>query len=174
MQTLQPKIKKLQEKYKSDQGKLSQATMELYKKEGVNPIGGCLPILVQMPLLFALFQVFRKTIEFRGAEFLPIWITDLSQPDIVLQFKFLETIPGINYFFGHGIALLPIIMGVIMFLSMKMSSTSTEPSQKFAMYFMNAFFVLLFNTFPSGLNLYYTMYNILNFIQQRQLKQLQS
>jgi len=175
MQTVQPKMKKIQEKYKDDQAKLSQATMELYKKEGVNPLGGCLPILVQMPLLIALFQVFRKTIEFRGAEFLPFWITDLSQPDIVLHFSFLETIPGISYFFGHGIALLPIIMGVVMFLSMKMTATSSpDPSAKFAMYFMNAFFVLLFNTFPSGLNLYYTVYNLLNFIQQKQLKQLQS
>jgi len=173
LQKLQPKIKKIQEKYKADQGKLSQATMELYKKEGVNPIGGCLPILIQMPLLIALFQVFRKTIEFRGAEFLPFWITDLSQPDIIIQFAFLKNIPGISYFFGHGIALLPIIMGVVMFLSMKTTATSTEPSQKFAMYFMNAFFVLLFNTFPSGLNLYYTIYNILNFIQQHKLKQLQ-
>lgn len=175
MQKVQPKMKKIQEKYKDDQAKLSQATMDLYKKEGVNPLGGCLPIIVQMPLLIALFQVFRKTIEFRGAEFLPIWITDLSQPDIVLHFAFLESIPGINYFFGHGIALLPIIMGVIMFLSMKMTATnSPDPSAKFAMYFMNGFFILLFNTFPSGLNLYYTVYNLLNFIQQKQLKQLTS
>ena len=174
LQTLQPKIKKIQEKHKTDQAKLSQATMDLYKKEGVNPLGGCLPILVQMPLLIALFQVFRKTIEFRGAQFLPIWITDLSQPDIIIKLQFLENIPGISYFFGHGIALLPIIMGIIMFLSMKMTATTTEPSAKFAMYFMNGFFILLFNTFPSGLNLYYTMYNILNFIQQRQLKKLQS
>ena len=175
MQKVQPKMKKIQEKYKDDQAKLSQATMELYKKEGVNPLGGCLPILVQMPLLIALFQVFRKTIEFRGAEFLPFWITDLSQPDIILQFEFLKHIPGISFFFGHGIALLPIIMGVVMFLSMQMTATtSPDPSAKFAMYFMNAFFILLFNTFPSGLNLYYTIYNILNFIQQRQLKQLQT
>ena len=175
MQKIQPKVKKIQEKYKNDQGKLSKATMELYKTEGVNPLGGCLPILVQMPLLIALFQVFRKTIEFRGAEFLPFWITDLSQPDVVLRFAFLENIPGISYFFGHGIALLPIIMGVVMFLSMKMTATtSADPSAKFAMYFMNVFFVLLFNTFPSGLNLYYTIYNVLNFIQQKQLKQLQA
>ena len=175
MQKIQPKMKKIQEKYKDDQGKLSQATMELYKKEGVNPLGGCLPILVQMPLLIALFQVFRKTIEFRGAEFLPFWITDLSQPDIILQFDFLKQIPGISYFFGHGIALLPIIMGVVMFLSMKMTATAgQDPSAKFAMYFMNAFFILLFNTFPSGLNLYYTVYNVLNFVQQKQLKQIKT
>ena len=141
----------------------------------MNPLGGCLPILVQMPLLIALFQVFRKTIEFRGAEFLPFWITDLSQPDIILQFDFLKQIPGISYFFGHGIALLPIIMGVVMFLSMKMTATAgQDPSAKFAMYFMNAFFILLFNTFPSGLNLYYTVYNVLNFVQQKQLKQIKT
>ena len=175
MQTVQPKMKKLQEKFKDDQTKLSQATMELYKKEGVNPLGGCLPILVQMPLLIALFQVFRKTIEFRGAEFLPFWITDLSQPDIIIQLPFMANIPGLGYFFGNGLALLPIIMGVIMFLSMKMTAVSSpDPSAKFAMYFMNGFFILLFNTFPSGLNLYYTVYNILNFLQQRQLKKIQS
>jgi len=175
MQQVQPKMKKIQAKYKDDQAKLSQATMELYKKEGVNPLGGCLPILVQMPLLIALFQVFRKTIEFRGAEFLPFWITDLSQPDIILQLPFMANIPGLGYFFGNGLALLPIIMGVIMFLSMQMTATaSPDPSAKFAMYFMNGFFILLFNTFPSGLNLYYTVYNILNFLQQRQLKKLQS
>jgi YidC/Oxa1 family membrane protein insertase len=175
MQTVQPKMKKLQEKYKDDQTKLSQATMELYKKEGVNPLGGCLPILVQMPLLIALFQVFRKTIEFRGAEFLPFWITDLSQPDIIIQLPFMASVPGLGYFFGNGLALLPIIMGVIMFLSMQMTAVSSpDPSAKFAMYFMNGFFILLFNTFPSGLNLYYTVYNILNFLQQRQLKKIQS
>ena len=175
MQKVQPKMKKLQEKFKDDQTKLSQATMELYKKEGVNPLGGCLPILVQMPLLIALFQVFRKTIEFRGAEFLPFWITDLSQPDIIIQLPFMANIPGLGYFFGNGLALLPIIMGVIMFLSMQMTAVSSpDPSAKFAMYFMNGFFILLFNTFPSGLNLYYTVYNILNFLQQRQLKKIQT
>ena len=173
MQAIQPKLKKIQEKYKDDSAKLNQEIMSLYKNEGVNPLGGCLPILIQMPLLIALFQVFRKTIEFRGAPFLPFWITDLSQPDVVLQFDFLNQIWGISYFFGHGIALLPIIMGVVMFLNMKMTtSTNMNPSQASTMYIMNGFFILLFNTFPSGLNLYYTVYNILNFFQQRKLQKL--
>ena len=173
MQAIQPKLKKIQEKHKDDSAKLNQEIMSLYKNEGVNPLGGCLPILIQMPLLIALFQVFRKTIEFRGAPFLPFWITDLSQPDVILRFDFLNQIWGISYFFGHGIALLPIIMGVVMFLNMKMTtSTNMNPSQASTMYIMNGFFILLFNTFPSGLNLYYTVYNILNFFQQRKLQKL--
>ena len=175
MQAIQPKLKKIQEKYKDNTSKLNQEIMGLYKTEGVNPLGGCLPILIQMPLLIALFQVFRKTIEFRGASFLPFWITDLSQPDVIVQFAFLKEIWGISYFFGHGIALLPIIMGVVMFLNMKMTTTNTiNPSQASTMYIMNGFFILLFNTFPSGLNLYYTVYNILNFLQQRKLQKLSS
>jgi len=173
MQAIQPKLKKIQEKYKDDTGKLNQEIMGLYQKEGVNPLGGCLPILIQMPLLIALFQVFRKTIEFRGASFLPFWITDLSRPDVIVQFEFLKDIWGISYFFGHGIALLPIIMGVVMFLNMKMTATNNiNPSQASTMYIMNGFFILLFNTFPSGLNLYYTVYNILNFLQQRKLQKI--
>ena len=175
MQAIQPKLKKIQEKYKDNTGQLNQEIMSLYKNEGVNPLGGCLPILIQMPLLIALFQVFRKTIEFRGASFLPFWITDLSQPDVILQFDFLKHIWGISYFFGHGIALLPIIMGVVMFLNMKMTTSSAvNPSQASTMYIMNGFFVLLFNTFPSGLNLYYTVYNILNFFQQKKLQKTNS
>ncbi len=175
MQAIQPKLKKIQTKYKNDSGKLNQEIMNLYKNEGVNPLGGCLPILVQMPLLIALFQVFRKTIEFRGASFLPFWITDLSQPDVIIYLPFLKEIWGINYFFGHGIALLPIIMGVVMFLNMKMTTTNNiNPSQASTMYIMNGFFILLFNTFPSGLNLYYTVYNILNFLQQKKLQKISS
>jgi len=174
MQKIQPKMQKIQSKFKDDKAKLNQAIIELYKTEGVNPLGGCLPILIQMPLLIALFQVFRKTIEFRGASFLPIWITDLSQPDVIIHFAFLENIPLISYFFGHGIALLPIIMGVVMFMNMKMTATSMQGSQASTMYIMNGFFILLFNTFPSGLNLYYTVYNGLNYLQQKKLKKLQN
>ena len=80
--------------------------IKLYKEKGVNPLGGCLPILIQMPLLIALFQVFRKTIEFRGAPFLPFWITDLAQPDVILQFDFLKNIGFKGNNIGlHGISL---------------------------------------------------------------------
>ena len=163
MQKLQPQIKKLQAKYKKDPQRLNQETMGLYKKHKVNPLGGCLPIMLQMPLLWALFIVFRTTIEFRGAPFV-LWISDLSQPDVVFNLPF--SIP----IYGSGVAVLPLVMGATLMLTMRMSSATMDKSQKPVMYFMNAFFVLLFNTFPSGLNLYYTAYNVLSYFQQRSIK----
>ena len=122
-----------------------------------------LPIMLQMPLLWALFIVFRTTIEFRGAPFF-LWINDLSKPDVVYNLPF--SIP----IYGNGVAVLPLIMGGTLLLTMQISSASMDKSQKPVMYFMNGFFILLFNTFPSGLNLYYTAYNLLSFLQQRSIK----
>ncbi len=163
MQKFQPQIKKIQSKHKADPAKLNKETMALYKKHNINPLGGCLPILLQMPLLWALFIVFRTTIEFRGAPFM-FWITDLSKPDFVLNLPF--NIP----IYGNGVAILPLIMGGTLLLTMRMSSATMDKSQKPVMYFMNGFFILLFNSFPSGLNLYYTTYNILSYFQQKQIR----
>ena len=163
MQKIQPEIKKMQVKYKSDPQRLNRETMAMYKKYGVNPLGGCLPMLLQMPLLMALFIVFRSTIEFRGQPFI-LWITDLSKPDIVFSLPF--SIPV----YGDGVAILPLLMGVTLFLTMRMSSATMDKNQKPVMYFMNGFFILLFNSFPSGLNLYYTTYNLMSFLQQRGIK----
>ena len=163
MQKIQPEIKKVQAKFKGDPQRLNKETMALYKKHKVNPLGGCLPIMLQMPLLWALFMVFRTTIEFRGAPFM-LWISDLSKPDIVFNLPF--SIP----IYGDGVAILPLVMGGTLLLTMRMSSATMDKSQKPVMYFMNGFFILLFNTFPSGLNLYYTTYNILSFFQQRSIK----
>ncbi|MBC8478825.1 MAG: membrane protein insertase YidC, partial [FCB group bacterium] len=163
MSAIQPKVKELQAKYKSDPQRMNKEVMALYKKHGVNPVGGCLPMVVQMPLLFALFVVFRNTIEFRGAEFI-FWIKDLSQPDVIFNLPF--SIP----IYGAGVAILPILMGVTMFFQQKSSMATMDKSQKPMMYMMTAFFFLLFNQFPSGLNLYYAVYNILNIIQQRSVK----
>ena len=165
MQTVAPLQKKLQEKYKNDPQKLQGEMGKLWKEHGVNPLSGCLPMFLQWPILMSFFIVFRSTVEFRGKPFI-FWITDLSQPDYIFSLPF--SIP----MYGSSVAVLPIIMGVSMFLTMGLTMQSTNTSQKPMMYFMNAFFILLFNSFPSGLNLYYTMYNILNFIQQKQLKQL--
>ena len=165
MQTVQPKMKKLQKKHKNDSQRLNQEMVKLYKTEGVNPLGGCLPMLIQMPLLFSLFIVFRSTIEFRGAPFF-LWITDLSQPDVLFYLPFHIPIYG-----GH-VGLLPIVLGISMFLSQRLSMATMDKSQKPMMYFMTAFFFLLFNQFPSGLNLYYTVYNILNYFQQKNLKKV--
>ena len=163
MQKIQPEIKKIQAKYKGDPQRLNKETMALYKLHKVNPLGGCLPIVLQMPLLWALFMVFRTTIEFRGAPFM-LWISDLSKPDVVLTLPF--SIP----IYGDGVAILPLVMGATLLLTMRMSSATMDKSQKPVMYFMNGFFILLFNTFPSGLNLYYTAYNMLSFFQQRSIK----
>jgi len=157
MQEIQPEIKRLKEKYKNDTQKFSRAQMALFKERGVNPMGGCLPVLLQMPILIAFFSVFRSTIEFRGAPFVG-WITDLSVPDTI-------TTVG-----GFPINVLPFIMGGTMFLQQKlMSSPSGGTQQKVTMYFMNAFFLFIFYSFPSGLNLYYSVFNILSIVQQKYL-----
>jgi len=142
MKDLQPKMKKLQEKHKNDPARLNKDMMKLYKEAGANPLSGCLPLLPQMPLFFALFTVFKTTIEFRGASFLG-WITDLSVPD--------------PYY------ILPIIMVVTMFIQQKM--TMTDPKQKMMMYLMPIFFGWLFMNFPAGLVLYWTGFNILSLFE---------
>ncbi|HDL78904.1 MAG TPA: membrane protein insertase YidC, partial [Bacteroidetes bacterium] len=161
MQLVQPKMAELKEKYKSDPQRMNKETMKLYKSYGVNPMGGCLPSLLQMPLLVGLFIVFRSTIELRGAPFI-FWINNLSMPDTV------ATLPFSLPMFGNAINVLPILMGITMFFQQKM--TTQDPKQKSLTYLMPIFFVLLFNTFPSGLNLYYTLFNLFTIVQQHLIK----
>ena len=168
MQSIQPEVNALREKYKNNPTKLNQATMELYKKKGVNPLGTCFPMLLQMPLLFALFTVFRSTIELRGEPFI-FWIKDLSAPDILFYLPF--KIP----LYGNYVCALPILMALSMYAQQKMMqpNNATGPQadqQKMMQYFMMGFFFLLFNSFPSGLNLYYTLFNILTIAQQKLTK----
>ena len=163
MQEIQPLVKKIQEKYKDNAQKMNQEVMKTYKEHGVNPLGGCMPLLLQMPLLMAIFSVFRDTIEFRGTGFF-WWITDLSQPDILFHLPF--HIP----LYGDHVAFLPILMGISIFLTQRLSMATMDPAQKPMMYGMNAFFILIFNGFPSGLNLYYTVYNLLNYFQQKTIR----
>ncbi len=152
MQSLQPKISALKEKYKDDPQKLNQETMKLYKKEGVNPMGGCLPLLLQMPVLFALFNLFRTTIMLRQASFLGGLIPDLSAPDGILG----------------GFNLLPILMGVTMIIQQRLSNQ--DPKQKAMAYFMPIFLVFIFFNLSSGLNLYYLMFNIFTIAQELIIK----
>ena len=163
MQAIQPLLNDLREKHKNDQRKFAQAQMALFKEHAVNPLSGCVPILLQMPLLFALFTVFRSSIELRGAPFM-LWISDLSRPDAVFDL-------GINIpLYGSQVAILPLLMGITMFIQMKMTPTpQSAGQQKFMLYFMNGFFVLIFNQFPSGLVLYYTLFNVLTILQQKYL-----
>ncbi|MBL7012794.1 MAG: membrane protein insertase YidC [Candidatus Marinimicrobia bacterium] len=161
MQAVQPEINALKEKYKSNPNKLNQATMQLYKEKGVNPLGGCIPMLIQMPLLFGLFTVFRTTIELRGKPF-GLWITDLSAPDTIFHLPF--TVP----IYGDQVSVLPMLMVVSMFIQQRMmGGAGQQAQQKMMSYFMSGFFFLMFNNFPSGLNLYYTLFNVLTIAQQK-------
>ena len=157
MQALAPEINKIKERYQNDPQKMSRAQMELYKSSGANPMGGCLPMLIQMPILVSVFSIFRSKIEFRGAPFFG-WISDLSVPDTLIELG------------GFPINILPVLMGSTMFIQQKMmAAPNADANQKTMMYFMNAFFLFLFYSFPSGLNLYYFVFNLLSIIQQKYL-----
>ena len=159
MGKLQPLMTELKEKYKGDPQRYQKETMKLYKEHKINPMGGCLPVLLQLPLLGALFIVFRSTIQLRGASFIPGWIDDLSRGDT------LATLPFSLPMYGDQFNLLPILMAVSMIFQSKM--TMKDPKQKAMIYIMPIFLLLLFNQFPSGLNLYYTMFNVLTIVQQK-------
>jgi YidC/Oxa1 family membrane protein insertase len=158
MQALQPMMNEIKEKYKEDPQKMNQAVMNLYKEYKINPMGGCLPMLLQMPILYALWAIFRSNIALRQSNFV-WWIKDLSIPDTILRLPF--TIPIIGMSQVSGLALL---MAITMFVQQKMSVK--DPRQQFMVWFMPVFFWILFNNFPAGLNLYYFVFNILSIGQQ--------
>ncbi|MBN2170842.1 MAG: membrane protein insertase YidC [Candidatus Krumholzibacteriota bacterium] len=170
MQRIQPEIKALQEKYKNNKEQLQKATMELYKKHGVNPLGGCLPLLLQMPVFFALYRVLRGAVELRGAGFV-WWIDDLSTMDVAYRLPF--TIPILGGFIDNAISVLPILMGVSMWIQQKMGGTGMgnggmgQPGQMAAMNkIMPIFMTFIFYRMPSGLVLYWLVNNILTAAQQ--------
>jgi YidC/Oxa1 family membrane protein insertase len=150
MQEVQPKVAALKEKYKNDSQRLSKETMALYKAEGVNPIGGCLPLLLQMPIFIALYQVFSNTIELRHAPFVG-WISDLSVPDELMVM-------------GFGLHVLPLLMSAAMFFQSKM--TMKDPKQAMLVYMMPAVMIFIMWDFSSGLVLYWTVFNVLTIGQQ--------
>jgi len=158
MQLLQPKITELKEKYGDDKQKVSKETMKLYSTYGVNPAGGCLPLLLQMPIFIALWGLFKSAIELRQQPFFG-WITDLSSPDIIYTLSFKLPLIGISEISG-----LAILMGVTTFFQQKMSIK--DPNQKAIIYIMPVFLTLMFMSFPSGLNLYYFLFNVLSIGQQ--------
>jgi YidC/Oxa1 family membrane protein insertase len=151
MQELQPKIAALKTKFGNDREALAKAQMELYKKERVNPMGSCLPMLLQMPVFIALYQVLRTTIELRGAPF-ALWITDLSKPDTVAAIA------------GFPIHILPLLMGAAMLAQQRMSSK--DPSQAIINNLMPIVFTALFYSFASGLVIYWLVNTVLSVAQQ--------
>lgn len=158
MQVLAPEINKLREKYKDDQTKQQQETMKLYSEYGINPMGGCLPLLLQMPILYALWAVLRGSIDLRQSEFI-FWMTDLSIPDVIFNLGFKLPLIGIDKFSG-----LALLMGATLFIQQKM--TVTDPRQQALVWMMPIMFTLMFSNFPAGLNLYYFMFNLFGIVQQ--------
>jgi YidC/Oxa1 family membrane protein insertase len=160
MQKLQPQMQELQKKYANEPVRQRQEMQKLYKENGVNPLGGCLPLLLQMPIFFALYRVLQNGIDLRGAGFL-LWMTDLSRPEILIPFA--SPILGMP-----GIGLLPVLMGVSMFWQQKL--TMTDPSQKAMLYMMPVMMTWLFMKFPAGLTLYWFVNNILSIAEQMILR----
>ncbi len=160
MQTIQPIMAEMKEKYKGDPQRMNKEMMKLYKEHGVNPLGGCLPMMLQMPLLIALYSVFRSTIQLRDQPFI-LWITDLSRPD-TLHLGF--ALPVI----GASIHILPILMAVSQIWQSKM--TMSDPKQKAMIYLMPLMMLFFFYSLPSGLNLYYFIFNVLSMAQMKFIK----
>ncbi len=164
MKKLQPEMKKLQERYKDDKTRQQQALMELYKKEKVNPMAGCLPIFIQIPVFFSLYKVLLMAIEMRHAPFIG-WIKDLAAPDPTTIFNLFGLIPWTPpQFLMFGV--LPLLMGVSMWVQMRLNPTPPDPIQQQVFTYMPIVFTFMMAHFPAGLLLYWTWNNILSFSQQ--------
>ncbi len=157
MQKLQPKMAKLREKFKDDKQLQQQEMVKLYQTYKVNPVGGCLPMVIQIPVFFALYKVLLQTIELRHAPFF-LWITDLSAPDRLFI--------GFDLPFVGGIPVLTLLMGATMFLQQKMTPATGDPTQQKVMMFMPVIFTFMFLNFASGLVLYWFVNNLLSIGQQ--------
>ena len=170
MKKIQPQIAALKELYPDDRAKQQQEQMELFKREGVNPVSGCLPMVIQIPVFFALYKVIFITIEMRHAPFFG-WIRDLSAPDptnVFTLFGLIPWEPTALPVFGHFLALgvWPLIMGVSMFFQMKMNPEPADPVQKSMFAWMPVIFTFMLGTFPAGLVIYWTWNNTLTVLQQ--------
>ena len=181
MQELQPKVAELQAKFKDDPKRKQQEMMKIYREHGVNPMGGCLPMLLQMPILIAFFRVLQNSIELWGAPFM-LWIKDLSEPDALFRIPMGNTsIPIIGGMITRNIGgqvfllinVLPLLMLAVFFIQQKMSTTTmaTTPEQaqqqKMMSYMMPIMFGVIFYNMPAGLNLYFTASTLLGIIQQK-------
>ncbi|MFC5584355.1 membrane protein insertase YidC [Nitratireductor kimnyeongensis] len=164
MKKVQPAMMEIREKYADDKMKQQQAMMELYKKEKINPIAGCWPILIQIPVFFALYKVLYVTIEMRHAPFFG-WIQDLSAPDPTSLFNLFGLLPyDVPSFLMIGVW--PLIMGITMFLQMRMNPTPPDPTQAMIFNWMPVVFTFMLATFPAGLVIYWAWNNFLSIVQQ--------
>ncbi|MEN9343560.1 MAG: inner membrane protein oxaA [Chlamydiota bacterium] len=169
MQAISPKVAVIQERNKKDPKKAQMEIMMLYKQEGVNPLSGCFPMLIQLPFLIGMFDLLKSSFELRGAMFIPGWIDNLSSPDVLFSWNY--PLP----FFGNQFHLLPILLGVVMWLQQRFSSTAPknkaqmtdqQKQQKMMGNIMTVVFTVMFYHFPSGLNLYWLSSMGLGILQQ--------
>jgi YidC/Oxa1 family membrane protein insertase len=170
MKAVQPQMTAIRERYADDKIKQQQELMELYKREKINPVSGCLPMVIQIPVFFSLYKVLFITIEMRQAPFFG-WIRDLSQPDptnVFTLFGLLHWDPTALPMIGHflNIGIWPLIMGISMFIQMKMNPEPTDPVQKQMFSWMPVIFTFMLGSFPSGLVIYWTWNNLLSVLQQ--------
>ena len=160
MQKLQPQMAALKQRYKDDKQRMNKELMELYKRHKINPLGGCLPMILQIPVFIALYEVLYVALELRHAPFM-LWITDLSAPDTLMVLP--EGLPLLG---GSAFGPLPLLMGASMFIQQKMTPTAMDPAQAKMMMFMPIIFTFMFLNFPTGLVLYWLVNNILQIGQQ--------
>ncbi|MEW6150945.1 MAG: membrane protein insertase YidC [Bradyrhizobium sp.] len=170
MKSIQPQLLALKERYPDDKVKQQQEMMEIYRKEKINPVAGCLPVLIQIPVFFALYKVLFVTIEMRHAPFFG-WIKDLSAPDPTNLFNLFglipfdpTTIPVFGYYLALGIW--PIIMGITMWFQMKLNPTPPDPTQQLIFNWMPLIFTFMLAGFPAGLVIYWAWNNLLSVVQQ--------
>ncbi|MYB90227.1 MAG: membrane protein insertase YidC [Rhodothermaceae bacterium] len=160
MRELQPKMQEIKEKYPDNPQKQQEATIKMYRESGTNPLGACLPMLLQYPIIIALWQFLQQSIEIRQQGFL--WAPDLSAPDVILNLSF--AIP----FYGDFVAGFTILMGLSMIVQMRMQATpASGPQAKIFMYMMPVMIFVFFNRLPSGLSLYYFCFNVFSAVQQQ-------
>ena len=160
MKELQPRMEAIKEKYRDDPQKQQKATMKMYKETGVNPLGGCMPMLLQYPIIITLWMFLPQAIEIRQQGFL--WATDLSAPDVILNLPFALPV------YGDFVAGFTLLMGLSMIFQMKIQATpGSGAQQKMFMYLMPVMMLVIFNKFASGLSLYYLCYNVLTAVQQK-------
>jgi YidC/Oxa1 family membrane protein insertase len=161
MKRLQPKMKEIQDKFKHDSKRLNIEVMNMYKAEKVNPLGGCLPMILQLPIFWALFTTLRNAYELRGAPWI-LWVHDLSSADTFISNRL--NLAALNIHFTIG--LLPILMGIGMLVQQQMVSVTTDPAQAKMMYIIPVVFTFMFMGFPSGLVLYWLVNSIMTMLEQ--------
>ena len=165
MKKVQPAMLEIREKYADDKMKQQQAMMELYKKEKINPLAGCWPILIQIPVFFALYKVLYVTIEMRHAPFFG-WIQDLAAPDPTSLFNLFGLLPFTPPAFLPHLGVWALVMGVTMFLQMRMNPAPPDPTQAMIFNWMPVVFTVMMGSFPAGLVIYWAWNNFLSILQQ--------